>query len=290
MNHPHRISAGFSVIATLIAAWIPGCATPSSDDAGTTNQEVVAGECELGDTRLCQQDVDPNQQGIATCVVIAGQPSWGECAVNPDMGKENCDPSREVWDGYCCRSTGTIGGCCAGEECNTPLVITLDGARIETTLAQGATFDLSGHELSQLFDWPTAATPWLALDLDGSGTIDGGHELFGSAVRLASGDLAKNGFEALAEYDANHDGRIDANDPVFSKLVAWGDENLDRVSQPDELHPLSSFGIEALDLDYRITPQCDERGNCGLETAAVELASGTAHRSAALVDLHLVVR
>ncbi len=265
----------------------PACLTTTVDASEEGSEGPSPSVCEVGSTRICQQNIDPNQQGIASCVATPNGNAWSECAVNPDMGKANCDPSQEEWNGYCCVDSA-LKACCAGEECMTPLVLSLDGRAIETTSDQGATFDLSGHDMSHVFDWPTAATPWLALDIDSNGTIDGGHELFGSAVRLESGAFARNGFEALGEYDTNRDGRIDVTDPVFARLLAWGDTNLDRVSQPGELRSIASLGVEQIALDYRIVPQCDERGNCGLEQASLGFGDDT--RSGRVIDLHLKVR
>ncbi|MFC1835193.1 hypothetical protein ACFL2Q_10725, partial [Thermodesulfobacteriota bacterium] len=35
------------------------------------------------------------------------------------------------------------------------------------------------------------------------------------------GKTASDGFEALAHYDSNEDGMIDANDPIWSELGVW---------------------------------------------------------------------
>jgi hypothetical protein len=74
---------------------------------------------------------------------------------------------------------------------------------------------------------------FLALDKNGNGKIDGKEELFGDQ------DTDENGFKELAKYDANHDGVIDAKDPIFKKLLLWNDKNGDGIAQPDELEPLS---------------------------------------------------
>ncbi len=149
---------------------------------------------------------------------------------------------------------------------------------------------MTGRKQSYAFDWPTASTPWLAIDRDGDGRIDGGAELFGSATRLASGRLAVNGFEALADADDNHDGRIDARDAIWTRLTIWTDANADRTSQADELAP-AALRLEAINLGYRVTPRCDGRGNCERERGSFVYrdAAGLA-RTGAIVDIHLALR
>ena len=61
------------------------------------------------------------------------------------------------------------------DDCNTPLVLSFDGAPVEYLTDDGHAFDLSATT-SQVTDWPTARTPWLALDRDGNGSIDDGSE------------------------------------------------------------------------------------------------------------------
>lgn len=290
MTHPTPRSSRLSALVVLLALGTPGCLADAVESSnGSSEQEVQSGVCKLGESRICEQEVDPDQQGIAHCITGASGPDWGACEVNPDMGKANCDPSHEVWDGYCCADV--TFSCCAGESCNTPLVLAFDDAPVRYTAAGEATgFDLSRHGASERFDWPTAATPWLALDLDGNGAIDGGGELFGSATRLPHGGFATNGFEALAAYDANGDGRIDPADPVWSRLVLWRDRDSNRVSHTSELGSLEASGIYRLDVSYRIAPSCDERGNCGIEQGTMGFLDGDATRQGRIIDVHLRVR
>jgi hypothetical protein len=117
-------------------------------------------------------------------------------------------------------------------ECNTPLVISFDDLPVAFTRAR-ATFAIG---VSERTEWVSAATPWVALDRDGSGCIESARELFA-------------GFEALAELDANGDGRIDARDPAFAELVLWSDRDQDKRCTPDELAPLADR-VEALPLAF----------------------------------------
>lgn len=70
----------------------------------------------------------------------------------------------------------------------------------------------------QKINW-TKKDGFLCLDLNGNGTIDNGGELFGDKTLLADGTTAKNGFEALAQYDGNGDGIIDENEIILKFII-----------------------------------------------------------------------
>jgi hypothetical protein len=160
----------------------------------------------------------------------------------------------------------------------TPLVLSFDSARVQ--YAPSAT----GPS-----DWPTTATPWLAMDRDGDGAITSATELFGNETRLA-GRTARHGFEALAALDDNGDGAIDAHDAAFAKLLLWTDRDGDRQSSPDELAPLSTR-VVTLSLGAHREPFCDLRMNCEGERAAMTWRDAAgATRSGIVVDVYLRYR
>ena len=99
------------------------------------------------------------------------------------------------------------------------------------------------------------------LDRDNDGKITSGQELFGDQTTLSNGDKAASGFEALAEFDDNKDGKIDAKDIVYAKLRLWQDANGDGVSQADELKLLADAGVMAINLNSSVVNPANVMGN-----------------------------
>jgi hypothetical protein len=169
-------------------------------------------------------------------------------------------------------------------------VLSFDGSEPLVLAADAAlTFDLAGDTPGIVTDWPRAETPWLVLDRDGDGRIGDGRELFGSGTQLSSGARARNGFEALAELDADGNGVVDAADPGFASLALWSDHDADRATDATELTSLGggSRRIVAIDLGYRVEARCDARGNCGVERATFRWEDERGVHDGAVVDLHL---
>ncbi len=123
--------------------------------------------------------------------------------------------------------------------------------------------------------WPREKAAWLVRDLNHDGQISSGREMFGSFTVLRSGRKASNGFEALAELDANHDGVLTA--PEYTELQFWFDRNADRRVQPGELETVA----RALPVTFTIDERCDLH-DCARERAPV--------KGGWLLDLHLVLR
>jgi hypothetical protein len=187
--------------------------------------------------------------------------------------------------------------CSAGawDECRmqtygTPIVLSFAGEQVDFHHETNAAFDVMGMNASVATHWPTAVTPWLVRDLDGNGGIDDGRELFGSMTRLSNGARAQNGFQALAELDADGDGWITAADPAWSTLKVWRDADHDRVSSADELKPLSAYGVVGIAVTYRSETICDSDGNCGIERGAMRFERDGQLMTGSAIDVHLPAR
>lgn len=265
-----------------------GCAADVAEGGGEDQLQAdvcwadfgpeAPGECMIGEERECTE-YDPNSPVMFCrdkCVNVDGKAVWG----------------LRTYDFQCPfyeskYHIGTSNEC----TCNTPLVLSFDNGAVEFTAQEGAAFDLTRDGVCHASDWPTAATPWLALDRDNDGVIDDGGELFGSATRLANGSFAKNGFEALRDLDADHNDVFDARDPAFANVVIWSDTNLDRQSDSREMTSLEAAGVRAIDLHDARDMRCDARGNCEGERSKFVFEDATGKtRSGTVIDVYLATR
>jgi len=114
------------------------------------------------------------------------------------------------------------------------------------TAENGVDFDLDSDGQSDTIAWTNGEDGLLAIDLDGSGAIEDGGELF--TPTFGGGNFASS-LEALASLDGNGDGLIDDADAAFADLLVWVDENNDGVSQAQEITSLAENGIASIALD-----------------------------------------
>lgn len=129
-----------------------------------------------------------------------------------------------------------------------PIVLDLGDQGISfSSIGEGVQFDINADGASDQVAWTVNGQDGiLALDVDGSGKIEGGKELF--TPNFNGGQFA-DGIAALASLDGNHDGVIDGQDQAFGELVVWQDANHNGVSETDELAKLGDLGITGISLN-----------------------------------------
>jgi hypothetical protein len=152
----------------------------------------------------------------------------------------------------------------------------LDGDGVETTnVKAGAYFDHDGNGFAEQTGWASSDDGLLVMDRNGDGIINDGKELFGDQTILANGQKAANGFQALAELDTNHDGKIDANDAAYANLRVWQDIDGDGYSSADELKTLAELGITSISTASTISTQTDPQGNTQTRIGSFTKSDGT---------------
>jgi len=166
-------------------------ATEGEETEGETDSvDCENGVCEGDPCEVANDTVACGDGGLRYCSrsYEDGSRTWGRCV----MGDAQCELGEEK---SCGNDDEDIFMSCDAidgeprwdwEDCNTPLVLAFDNEPIALTASAGS-FDIAGNGCIST-DWPTAATPWLALDRDRNGSIDGGHELFGNGTVLSGGD------------------------------------------------------------------------------------------------------
>jgi hypothetical protein len=122
-----------------------------------------------------------------------------------------------------------------------PLVINFAGqaAQLDGTRFS---FDLDADGTEDSIAFVASGSGFLVLDRNRDGIVNDGSELFGPRT----GD----GFQELAQYDADGNGWIDEADAVFSELQVWTRDAEGR----DRLTPLAAMGIGAIGLAHVATP------------------------------------
>ena len=208
---------------------------------------------------------DPHVNAQESCDQPGGGDGGGGCLPSENPPSTNC-----TWDPVTCNWVGCD---------DTPVIVDLDGDGFDLTDANhGVDFDLDGNGIKTRFSWTSEDSDdaWLTLDRNGNGVVDNGIELFGNYTPQPAPppDTERNGFLALAVYDANGDGTIDSQDPIFTNLRLWQDHDHNGISEAEELHTLAELKILAIDIDYRLSKKTDRYGNRFRYKARVHDARG----------------
>ncbi|SED72543.1 Regulatory P domain of the subtilisin-like proprotein convertase [Pseudomonas costantinii] len=177
------------------------------------------------------------------------------------------------------RSAVTLNGLSAMSTFNTyvdPLLLDLTGNGVHMTdIRDGVLFDTDHSGTVKRTGWADRTTGMLVID-DGSGQVKDVSQMFSEyyggkvgANGVAGEARFKDGFAALASEDANKDGVIDQNDPIWSKLRVWVDGTHDAKVDAGELKTLAELGITQINVRATTAPQGVERdGNRVLATGS----------------------
>jgi len=190
-----------------------------------------------------------------------------EYQINPNQNPGNtaCLPTQLIGSTVYCYQVACPTASCTG----SPVVVDPTGTGFAlTSAANGVKFDIAGIGKPVKIAWSAEGASTAFLALPGSdGLVHNGQQLFGNFTpQPITVGVSPNGFAALAVYDdpkngGNGDGIIDARDPVFASLRLWVDTNHDGISQPEELYPLLSLGINSISLNYKQVDKVDQYGN-----------------------------
>ena len=128
-----------------------------------------------------------------------------------------------------------------------PIVLDLGTPGISfTSVTNGVSFDINSDGTKDQVAWTAGNDGFLAYDVNGSGTIENGAELF--TPNFAGGHYA-SGLAALASLDTNADGVVNGADANFGKLLVWQDSNHNGIADTGELSSLADNGITAINLN-----------------------------------------
>jgi hypothetical protein len=137
-----------------------------------------------------------------------------------------------------------------------PLMLDLDGDGLELKRASGSIlFDHNADTIKTGTGWLGADDGVLVRDLNANGTIDSGRELFGIDTLKANGKNALNGFDALADLDANADGQLNTADLAWGSPQVWRDLDQDGVTDAGELSSFDALGVSRIGVNGNLIAQ-----------------------------------
>lgn len=182
-------------------------------------------------------------------IVITGGLTFGDLTISDD-GSGNATIFDNVNNQYIAVINGVSSASLSASDFifgSDPIVLDLDGDGVELlSVENGVAFDHNADGASEKSGWAGADDGILVVDVDGSGAIENGSEVFSE---IFNGGSYANSLEALASLDDNGDNVIDDRDSSFGDIKVWQDANSDGVTQDGELKSLAELGIEAIGLD-----------------------------------------
>ena len=231
-----NISAGVEVVELANASWV-GSLT-ADGDAGTIEGFIAAATNGIAN-------------GNYTFIVYSDTTGSANAGIYSVNISDNTDPT--TGGDIVVEHIMTLNGVGFGNlgDANfvataDPLVLDLGAPGLDFTSVQdGVSFDINADGRADRMAWTMGEDGILARDLDSSGTIDSGAEVF--SPWFAGGEHAGS-LAALATLDENGDGRIDANDAAYGSLQVWQDANHNGVSDAGELTGLAALGITGINL------------------------------------------
>ena len=128
-----------------------------------------------------------------------------------------------------------------------PIILDLDGngVTMDSIGRAKASFDMNGDGVADDTGWVGRGDGMLVIDRDLDGRISSAAEL-----SFAAEDAnAPNDLSALAGFDSNGDGRVDARDARFAELKLWVDANGNGTTDAGELKSLADHGITGISLN-----------------------------------------
>lgn len=260
----------------LAALALPSC-TPSTEAIEPDTlapirfapREAGRREPRIEPIHLGMQAPDPSPRSIARL-------QYSECEPGQTRACQGPSPSVHPLVMHC-RATSTGALAFDRSDCATPLVLAFGDESVAFTSPRH-NFAVGPFERTE---WVSARTPWLGQDTDGSGCLEGQHELFGAD------EGAKNGFEKLARLDFDHDGRLDEHDPSFRHLVLWFDRNQDKRCDPSEIASLAEARVLSIDLAWT-SSRSNLVGSHEGEHATIELVDQSSRlKKGRVVDVYL---
>ncbi len=124
-----------------------------------------------------------------------------------------------------------------------PVVLDLDGDGIDRIArSDGVLFDVDESGFRKRTAWIGSDDTFLVIDRNYNGLIDSGREMFSNALVA----LGRRGLAGLAWTDANYDGRITVDDPVWEEMRLWRDANGNGQQDDGEILSLTDLGITEL--------------------------------------------
>ncbi len=154
-----------------------------------------------------------------------------------------------------------------------PIIVDLGtpGISLTSATASPVSFDLNADGIKEQVGWTSGADGILVSDLDHSGAIENGHEVFSPA--FGQGGFA-TALDALRSYDSNGDGILDQRDAAFSDVFVWQDSNHDGITDQGELAGLLDNGIASIDLNATPT-QSEINGQQVVAEGQMTMTDGT---------------